>query len=200
MKTTLIIASLTALAGCATVDKLVYRFDPHPMTQEQRARFNSGPSFFKGWFEVWAAECIYDKTGNAINREDGIFGCADYRMINRAKQPYRPGINLTSLEGRYIKTPVIDPADIESVEIPDDVTVVWFDSSSSVEATCAKLTTDRWKAQGIEGAEYYNKLALLEYPPACYDGAFKIIYAIYGDKPALEHELKHHRGEIGDDE
>lgn len=147
----LLIAAVLTVNVVEVYDPLIITDD---MTVEERQRFNGN-------------ECTFGVDGKPTAK-----ACADWRMINTQR---REGIHLTKPSGHYL-TPYA--GDLATVEIPEDLYVVWHDQVSKVEVACYQIL------KAVNGVE--------NYPIACYDGRLKMAHVVYGDTPALEHEIRHH--------
>lgn len=173
MSALLIIPIVLGIMIADTVDP---DFIPDPIaTVEDRSRYNTG---------FMSRECQFDSEGTAINQDDGLFGCADYRLINNPALTRREGFHLlgavkNGAATRYVEPATPDPAIIAAIEIPEDVTVIWYSSVSKVEVSCWHLQKDR-------GEQFP------EYVPGCYDPSFKMVHVVSGDYLVLEHELRHY--------
>jgi hypothetical protein len=162
--------------GIMVADTVDPDFVPDPVpTVKDRSKYNTG---------FMSRECQFDDAGAPINSNDGLFGCADYRWINNPSLARRPGTHLVGavrngVGGRYVEPATPDPAIIAAIDIPDDVTVIWYPSVSAVEVSCWHLQRDRGQKFPV-------------YAPGCYDPSFKMVHVVSGDYLALEHELRHY--------
>jgi len=157
--------------GIMIADTVDPDFVPDPVpTVEDRSKYNTG---------FMADECVFDDQGAPINKDDGLFGCADYRWINSSIHARKPGMHVVGAWGRYVEPATPDPAIVESIEIPEDVTVVWYPTLSELEVSCWHLQKDR-------GAKFP------QYVFGCYDPSFKMVHVVNGDWMVLQHELMHY--------